>query len=148
AAPASVHLCMAISLRVVTQARRLRPCLFRDHFADRHSLKILSEPPERVRRPSGLKATQPTLTTPGAPSPSICRPGFRSQARTTLSAVRYWLLPERAGLPSGENATRTTALAWPARRRSSLPVRTSHSRTVPSSLPDSACLPSGANATL
>jgi hypothetical protein len=53
------------------------------------------------------------------------------------------VLPQLARWPSGEKTTAATGSACPSNRRSTVPVRTSQSRTVRSALAESSRLPSG-----
>ena len=50
-------------------------------------------------------------------------------------------------MPSGLKATDETEPVWPLRVRTSSPLRTSHSFTVRSSLPEASRVPSGLKAT-
>src|SRR5262249_30741108 len=55
--------------------------------------------------------------------------------------------PDRPRRPLGEKATHQTASRWPSKRFSSLPLCTSHRRTLRSLLPVRAWRPSGDRAT-
>src|SRR5262245_32704896 len=69
-------------------------------------------------------------------------PVLASQSFSVLSQ-----LPERARVPSGENATDLTSLECPLKVRRSRPVATSQSFSVLSQLPERTRVPSGENAT-
>src|SRR5262249_54314303 len=75
---------------------------------------------------------------------SPCAPPHRAVRSHSLMLS---VPPDSAVRPSGANATERIRLDCPLKVRSSFPVPTSHSLSVPSQLPDSAVRPSGENAT-
>src|SRR6476659_10805548 len=104
-----------------------------------HNRRVLSQPPETTRVPSGLNATLDTQSVwPISGLPTGC-PVVASHKRTVLSHP-----PETMLVPSGLYATLSTGAVWPVSGSPTCcPVAASDTRTVLSSLPETKRGPSG-----
>ena len=112
-------------------------------LAASHSRTVLSSLPLASARPSGLKATLHDAVLVAGELEQFLAAGRLPQPHRFVDSCRW---PARC--PSGLKATLETVLWWPVNWSSSLPVATSHSRTVLSELPLASARPSGLKATL
>src|SRR5262249_30345191 len=112
-----------------------------------HSLTVPSQLPEVRVLPSGLKATEETVSACPFSSVSVCSLArFHNFSSPGLPGDTPPPAEARA-LPSGLNATEVTEPKCPLSESSSRPWATSHNRTVWSLPPETRILPSGLNAT-